>query len=617
MAQIDNFSHFPATCWAGCIPGISMCDHCLQNGANPTSCAGYNTQSDTRSTASQNGAASDQFPQISPNNFQNFAIPFSFSTSERTSSDGSSASSIPKVELTFSDIFREYTPPTVPESPGRTPAPIATPQGFSFSHQLAYIDERLIEIAASRRNDTPTERYLTPRPEKRPAPSDSFVKLEQAHSLAFAARPVQLAAPRRTHSKVIREQNAYTPPEPQHTIGHGLEHDAKRRKLRKNESTSAHTFAAAEPASLRKAKSLVAGDVNEAPRPPAVVNCSNTILSPMVVPTIWPREAALTRLRCLIQREADQRAEDARLRMVSLEQQSSSVKFDTELHFNLTNWILTVQAPAHYEYKSIRRHLRSHLETRFHAVLLFSRYATRMSSSAFNPFLVPRREVESQYQRRVRERLIEEIALGCLAISTKFHRDFLPPLSPMSADNFLNLLGDEHPVSFDDFELIQNTIMRSFGYILYQPTPQAYIQEIWNTCPMLHNIQDGNLELHRSPLQTKALELLEVCFFGKFGRILPVLIPADNRGAEYESIDYPIAYLTAAAILEAIHVQEMHFQCRSHSYSHLKWEAPQDNRPRVCAACVHIEICTAMQIHLDALTSCRDWIMGIWMGVGE
>ncbi|CUA72152.1 hypothetical protein RSOLAG22IIIB_00815 [Rhizoctonia solani] len=596
MAQIDNLSQFSATCWVGCIPGVSMCDQCPRAGANSTSCAAYITQSDARSTATENGATSNQFLQTVSSNFRDFTIPFSFSTSERTSSDGSSGSSGPKVELVFSEMFHEYTPPTVPESPGRTPAPIATPQGLSFSHQLAYIDEKLIEIAASRRNDTPTERYVTPRPEKRPAQSDSFVEPEQARLFAFPSHPVQLAAPRRTHSKITREKNDYTPPEPQ--VSHEREHDAKRRKLRKNESTSAHTFAAAEPASLRKAKSLVAGDVNEIPRLPPVTSHLDTVIPPMAVPTIWPREAALLRLRCLIQREADQRAEDARLRMVSLEQRSSSVKFDAVMHFDLTNWILTVKAPTDHEYKSIRRHLCSHLETRFHAVLLFSRYATRMSSSTFNPFLVPRREVESQYQRRVRQRLVKEIALGCLAISVKFHRDFLPPLSPIPADRYLNLLGEDHPVSFDDFELVQSTIMRSFGYILYQPTPQAYIQELWNTCPTLQSIQDGSFELHRAPLQMKALELLQACFFGKLASNFIYFNSADDQPTEYESINYAIAYLTAAAVLEAIHVQEMHLQCRSHSHSHVKWEAPHDNRPRVCAACVHIEICAALQINL-------------------
>ncbi|CAE6429508.1 unnamed protein product [Rhizoctonia solani] len=601
MAQVDNFPDFSFTCWAGCVPGITMCDQCLQNAADSTNCVGYIAQSDTRSTTSQNDAAPNHFARLVPSNFHKFEAPFSTTTSERTSSGGSSGSSGPK-ELTFSEMLHNYTPPTVPESPGRTPAPIATPQDLSFTYHLAYIDDKLVEIAASRRNDTPTEYYSTPRSAKRPAQSDSFAELEQTRSSVFASRSAQLAVPRRTHSKVIREQNGRTPPDPQLAIGHELEHDAKRRKLRKNESTSAHTFVVTEPASLRKAKSLVAGDVNQPTVLHPVVNPSNTVALPMIVPTIWPREAALTRLRCLLQREADQRADDARLRMVSLEQRPNAVKFDTELHFDITNWILTVQGPPEPEYKSIRRHLRSHLETRFHAVLLFSRYASRISSSAFNPFLAPRREVESQYQRRIRERLIEEIALGCLAISTKFHRDFLPPLSPMTADQFLNLLGEEHPVSFDDLELVQSTIMRSFGYILYQPTPQAYIQELWNACSMLQSIQDGNLELYRSPLQTRALELLESCFSGKFHSYALILIPTDEQ---------------TAAILEAIHIQEMHLQCRSHSHPHVKWEPSQDSRPRVCAACVHIELCTAMQIHLDALTGCRDWIMTIWTGFGE
>ncbi|CAE6434479.1 unnamed protein product [Rhizoctonia solani] len=599
MTHVDDFPHFSATCWGGCIPSVSMCEQSIHTIANSTGCAGYIVQSDTRSTASQNDTP-NQVTQVVTNEFQELILPCSSNMSDRTSSDGSSTSGDLK-ELAFSEVFHEYTPPTIPESPSRTPAPIATPQQLSFSRQLAYIDKKLIEVASAQRADTPTEHVMTPRPGKRSAPSDSFIELEQARSSALTLRPLKPIVPRRIHSKVLREQKGLTPPESQQVSGQPeLEHDAKRRKLRKNESTaSAHTFVATEPASLRKAKSLAAGDANEAPCSPAVSQHSNSFVPPIIIPSIWPRDAAITRLQHLLRREADQRAEDARLHMVSLERRSNSLKFDAELYFDITNWILTVQAPADHEHKSIRRHLRSHLETRFHAALLFSRYANRMSPSEFNPFLVPRREVESQYHHRIRERLAEEIALGCLAIASKFHRDFLPPLSPMLADQFLDLLGEEHPVSFDDFELVQNTIMLSFGYILYQPTPQAYIQELWNSCPMLENIQDGNLELVRSPLQTKALDLLEACFL------------------ESESIDYPVAHLTAAAILEAIHLQELHFQCHTHSYSHVQWEPPNDSRPWVCAACVHLEICTAMQIHLNALASCRDWIMTVWMGIGK
>lgn len=283
MAQVDNFPDFSFTCWAGCVPGITMCDQCLQNAADSTNCVGYIAQSDTRPTTSQNDAAPNHFARLVPNNFHEFDAPFSTNTSERTSSGGSSGSSGPK-ELTFSEMLHNYTPPTVPESPGRTPAPIATPQDLSFTYHLAYIDDKLVEIAASRRNDTPTEYYSTPRSAKRPAQSDSFAELEQARSSVFASRSAQPAVPRRTHSKVIREQNGHTPPDPQLAIGHELEHDAKRRKLRKNESTSAHTFAVTEPASLRKAKSLVAGDVNQPTVLHPVVNSSNTVALPMIVP---------------------------------------------------------------------------------------------------------------------------------------------------------------------------------------------------------------------------------------------------------------------------------------------------------------------------------------------
>lgn len=140
--------------------------------------------------------------------------------------------------------------------------------------------------------------------------------------------------PRRTWSKVARERDGQTPPEEQP--------GAKRRKLRQQDSTaSAHTFDATEPASLRRAKSLVAGSVEQVRQLPAAVNPFQVKLLPITVPTIWPADAALARLRCLLEREANQRAEDAHLK--SMSQQSSSVKFDFEMHFGATNWLFAVR----------------------------------------------------------------------------------------------------------------------------------------------------------------------------------------------------------------------------------------------------------------------------------
>ncbi|KAB5595198.1 hypothetical protein CTheo_1276 [Ceratobasidium theobromae] len=509
--------------------------------------------------------------------------------SSQYTSIGSSASSENKDTINFSQALYDYTPPTVPESLGRTPPPMATPPNMSFSNHLAYIDAKLLEIAAARQraNSSDIDLVLSDpavhrQGSKRAAPADFFIPIALGSQLPHTG-------PRRTWSKVARERDGQTPPEEQP--------GAKRRKLRQQDSTaSAHTFDATEPASLRRAKSLVAGSVEQVRQLPAAVNPFQVKLLPITVPTIWPADAALARLRCLLEREANQRAEDAHLK--SMSQQSSSVKFDFEMHFGATNWLFAVQGPPGPTFKSIRRHLRSSLETRFHAVLLFSRYAARLSSSSLNPFLKPRREYEGDYRHRVRERLVNEVALGSL----QFHRDFLPPLLPMMAEQFLDLLGDRHPITFDDFEastLVQNTIMRSFNYTINQPTPQAYLEELWIACPTLQNIQDENLELHRTNLKCQALDLLEACLL------------------EYGAIEYPVAHLTAGALLEALHIRELHQQCNVHAGGRFRNSlgSPSKQSPaRVCAACINVEICTAMQMHSSTLTSCRDWIMTTWIG---
>lgn len=44
------------------------------------------------------------------------------------------------------------------------------------------------------------------------------------------------------------------------------------------------------------------------------------------------------------------------------------------------------------------------------------------------------------------------VPLNSVNLALQFHRDFLPPLLPMMAEQFLDLLGDRHPITFDDFE---------------------------------------------------------------------------------------------------------------------------------------------------------------------
>ncbi|KAG9123609.1 hypothetical protein FRC07_014545 [Ceratobasidium sp. 392] len=474
-----------------------------------------------------------------------------------------------------------------------------TPLNISFSNQLAYIDRKLLDHASSLSKRQPSSHSLSSQQGAAVPLSQQATLIELEQQFINYPQSQTLPSARRKRSMVLRDKSKHTPPE---AVADevDLQSGAKRRKLCRHDSTaSAHTFAAKEPASLRKARSLVAGDVGCVPQPQHAFGARQPQAPPMVMPAIPSRDVALARLRMLLSREAKQRTDDTRM-MIAAERPNSLI-FDNDLHLFTVEWLLSVQGPAGDVCQQLRRHLRASLETRFHAVWLFNRYATRLPSARFNPFLMPLEQREDAYQHQLRGKLVREIALGCLAIAAKFHHDFLPPLKPLTAEQFLHALGEEHPVTFDNFELMQNTILKSFNYIVYQPTSQAYLQEIWKACSTLHIIQDSALDLWRTNVRTRVLEFIETCLH------------------EQDAMSYSVAHLTAGALLEALHVQEMHRQCVDHSDSQY-WaqnvvecmETPDEMR--VCVACVSNEICDAMGIARNALLNCRDWIMTVWVG---
>lgn len=172
------------------------------------------------------------------------------------------------------------------------------------------------------------------------------VKIEQTHRSPYLLPPNAFSV-RRSHSKMMREEIESSPPEvwpdssPQKHEQPAPEPDIKRRKLIQHDSTvSAHNFVATEPASLRKAKSLVARDVGFMPLQPAATRVPGPKALPITVPTIWPQDAALVRLRNLVARETVQRAEDLKHMMAA--QQPSSCKFDFQMHLEAVDWILSV-----------------------------------------------------------------------------------------------------------------------------------------------------------------------------------------------------------------------------------------------------------------------------------
>jgi hypothetical protein len=148
---------------------------------------------------------------------------------------------------------------------------------------------------------------------------------------------------------------------------------------------------------------------------------------------------------------------------------------------------------------------------------------------------------------------------------------------------------------------VQNTILKSFGYIIYQPTPPAYLQEIWKVCPTLRTIRDGNLTAWRTNARVHALELAENCLLGKSVQNSDTCLALTVLHIDQEAMNYPVSYIAAGAMLEALHVYELHQQCDAHSEGRY-WD-PQDDvdmetspEVRVCVACVSKEMCDAMQI---------------------
>ncbi|KAG9102856.1 hypothetical protein FRC06_000970 [Ceratobasidium sp. 370] len=319
----------------------------------------------------------------------------------------------------------------------------------------------------------------------------TLIQLEQQFITYPQSRSI--SGVRRTRSKLLREESEYTPPEANagsftNSYEAGGESDAKRRKLCRHDSTaSAHTFIARVPASLRKARSLVAGNVGHISQTPTVFGIEGSMAPPIAVLTIPPQDAALARLRALLLREAKQRTDDTRLMMTA--ERPNSLMFDDNLRYMTVQLLLSLKGPAGDACMPLRRHLRASLETRFHAVWLFSRYAIRLQDSRFNPFLMPCGKKEEAYQRQLRGKLIQELALGCLAIAAK-----------------------------------------------------------------------------------------------------------------QEAMNYPVSHLAAGALLEALHVQELHQQCVAHS-DYQYWAEHVSERGeerssevRVCVACVSNEICDAMGI---------------------
>ncbi|OCH92746.1 hypothetical protein OBBRIDRAFT_726130 [Obba rivulosa] len=79
-----------------------------------------------------------------------------------------------------------------------------------------------------------------------------------------------------------------------------------------------------------------------------------------------------------------------------------------------------------------------------------------------------------------------DIAVACMTMSIKFHRDTLPPLFPTCADEFMALAP--HTLSYDDLESAQRDLFDALDYSVGSITPETLMQELWLALPSLRQL---------------------------------------------------------------------------------------------------------------------------------
>ncbi|KAF8057490.1 hypothetical protein FPV67DRAFT_566023 [Lyophyllum atratum] len=139
--------------------------------------------------------------------------------------------------------------------------------------------------------------------------------------------------------------------------------------------------------------------------------------------------------------------------------------------------------------------------TRFHAAYLFLRFFHAVGRSHRDRD-AEEGEDEDAGKLVFRPELDEEgkvlvtwdIAVACLAISVKYHRDFLHPLFPVYAYEFQRL-APHGVIGFEDLEIAHRDVLSALKWRLGD-TPQALLLELWEALPGLRRLfgRDGDRE---------------------------------------------------------------------------------------------------------------------------
>ncbi|KAH9941549.1 hypothetical protein B0H21DRAFT_752445 [Amylocystis lapponica] len=199
----------------------------------------------------------------------------------------------------------------------------------------------------------------------------------------------------------------------------------------------------------------------------------------------------------------------------------------------VVEWIIDVLPPVIPTKRHFCAHLHDQLttsdETRFHAAHVFTRYLLRLGRSpASSPGVA--KPSKSDLEQEGQKALIWDIALACVALCVKFHRDALFPLYIILTNEFLALAP--HALTDEDLETAQRDVFEALSFSLGSTTPAAFMQELWHALPSLRallSFDDG-----WAVAQAEAWAVL-----------LEALLEPDV-------FRFPVSLLTAAALLDGV-----------------------------------------------------------------
>ncbi|KAG1868381.1 hypothetical protein DFJ58DRAFT_678805 [Suillus subalutaceus] len=223
-------------------------------------------------------------------------------------------------------------------------------------------------------------------------------------------------------------------------------------------------------------------------------------------------------------------------------------------------------------------------------------------------------ESESDNWQDGQEAVIWDTALGSLALCVKFHRDFLGPLSPVYAYEFLDLA--RHTISYQDLEVSQRDILSACDFSLGSITPQGLMDELWLALPTLRKatepVKDG----------WKSVQV-EI-----WNRLFDAL-------TEPDVLQFPVSLLTASALLDGLIIAiALHYtaeadmeKSRFQRNSGCRCPAPSTCMPEnttkqvpwrvyVSKAMdtvkdVVLDVTDVLQIRDDDLERCRAWMIQV------